>query len=80
MNDTALSPQVSVYVSIYNASWERIRASLNSIIMQKGIDFEIIVIDDCSTVKHSDEIKDFSHVMTDTNVSTDFADLCMNRE
>lgn len=59
MNDTALSPQVSVYVSIYNASWERIRASLNSIIMQKGIDFEIIVIDDCSTVKHSDEIKDF---------------------
>ena len=59
MNDDLLFPQVSVYVSIYNASWERIKASLNSIILQKDIDFEIIIVDDCSEVNHSDKIKDF---------------------
>ncbi len=52
-------PQVSVFVLIYNGSWERVRATLNSVIMQKGIDFEVIVMDDCSKVNHSDRIKDF---------------------
>lgn len=52
-------PQVSVHVLIYNGSWERVRATLNSVIMQKGIDFEVIVMDDCSKVNHSDRIKDF---------------------
>lgn len=64
MNDSAIPdqnprPQVSVHVLIYNGSWERVRATLNSVIMQKGIDFEVIVMDDCSKVNHSDKIKDF---------------------
>ena len=52
-------PDVSVNVLIYNASWERVRATFNSILMQKGINFEIVIIDDCSKENHSDRIKDF---------------------
>lgn len=52
-------PQVSVHVLIYNGSWERVRATLNSVIMQKGIDFELIIVDDCSKENLSDKIKDF---------------------
>lgn len=59
ISDSVLCPKVSVNVLIYNASWERVRATLNSIIMQKGINFEVIIIDDCSEVNHSDKIKDF---------------------
>ncbi|MBQ4470063.1 MAG: glycosyltransferase family 2 protein, partial [Synergistaceae bacterium] len=54
-----VSLQVSVVVLIYNGSWERIRATLNSIIMQKDIKFELIIMDDCSDAAHLDEIKEF---------------------
>lgn len=51
--------KVSVIVFVYNASWERIRATLNSVILQKDIDFEVIVADDCSQNNYFDKIKDF---------------------
>ena len=54
-----LCPQVTVIVLTYNASWERVRATLNSIILQKGINFELIISDDCSEDNHFDNIEEF---------------------
>lgn len=61
------APDVSVVVLIYNGAWERVRATLNSIVSQKGINFDVIIIDDCSEVKFFDKIKDFflRHDFTD---------------
>ncbi len=50
---------LSVIVLTYNASWERVRATLNSIILQKDINFELIVADDCSKDNYFDKIRDF---------------------
>ena len=49
---------VSVVVPTYNPSWERVRATLNSVIFQKGVNFEIIITDDCSKENHFEKIKD----------------------
>ena len=59
--------KVSVIVLTYNASWERVRATLNSVILQKGIDFELIVADDCSRDNHFDKIRDFLSRYSFTN-------------
>ncbi len=48
---------LSVVVVTYNSSWERVRATLNSVLLQKGIDFDVFVTDDGSEENHFDKIE-----------------------
>lgn len=50
---------ISVLVLIYNSKYEKIRPTLNSIVCQKNINYEIIFADDGSKEQHMDEIHDF---------------------
>ena len=50
---------ISVVVLIYNSGYEKIRATLNSIVCQKNVDYEIIFADDGSKEEHMDEIQEF---------------------
>ena len=50
---------VSVVVLTYNAVWEKLRRTLDSIVVQRGLEFEIIVADDGSSVRSDDRITVF---------------------
>lgn len=50
---------VSVYVLVYEQSWEKIKITLESLICQEGIDLEIVISDDGSKEKHFEEIRDY---------------------
>ena len=52
-------PEITVLFLIYNSSIERIKKSLNSIIMQKDIRFQIVVADDGSKDNHEKEIENY---------------------
>lgn len=60
-------PQISVIVLTYNSQWKRIRATLNSFLLQKGVSFEMIISDDGSDDNHAEEIKDFLRRHSFTN-------------
>lgn len=47
---------VSICILTYDQSWEKLKMTLDSIICQKGIDFEIIISDDGSEENHSEEV------------------------
>lgn len=53
-------PLVSVNVTTFNRSSLLLRA-INSIISQDYLNYEIIIVDDCSTDSTSDVIKNFNH-------------------
>src|SRR3954470_13305492 len=57
------SPLISVLISTYNRS-RLLRRAINSVLMQDFRDFEIIVIDDCST----DDTRDVMASFTDTRI------------
>lgn len=42
---------VSVLLITYNANWDKLRTTLESILMQKGVAFEVIVADDGSKIR-----------------------------
>lgn len=50
---------VSVVVCTYNATWFKLKSTLESIISQKNIEFEIIIADDCSRYSMIENIKLF---------------------
>lgn len=41
-------PEVSIIVATYNADWQKLMMTINSIIIQSGVKFEIIFADDGS--------------------------------
>ncbi len=47
---------VSVIVLTYNADWNKLRLTLSSVLKQQGAEFEIIIADDGSKVRHNDKI------------------------
>ncbi len=47
---------VSVIVLTYNADWDKLRLTLNSVLKQEGVEFEIIIADDGSKTRHNDKI------------------------
>lgn len=47
---------VSVTVCTYEQEWEKLKMTLDSIMCQKGVEFEIIISDDGSKVNHYDEV------------------------
>lgn len=49
---------ISVIVATYNPIWEKLRSTLNSILCQKNIDFEILITDDGSGNNLFDKVKD----------------------
>ena len=61
------SKQVSIVIVTYNSSWERVRATVNSAMMQKGIDFEIVVSDDGSADNYFKKIEVLFHKYEFTN-------------
>lgn len=50
---------VSICILTYDQSWDKLKMTLDSIICQKGIDFEIIISDDGSKENHSEEISKY---------------------
>lgn len=51
--------RVSVLLVTYNSDWEKTKLTLNSIVMQKNISFEIVVSDDGSKNNNYELIKSF---------------------
>ena len=43
--------RVSIIVVTYNAKWEKLKLTINSILLQSGIDYVIIFADDGSAFK-----------------------------
>ena len=51
--------EVSVVLVTYNTKWEKTRRTLESILMQKKIDFEIVISDDGSEITNYEKIIEF---------------------
>ena len=51
--------KVSIVVVTYNSDWEKLRLTINSILIQKNINYEIIFCDDGSKVKHNEKICEY---------------------
>ena len=49
--------QVSVVIPTYNTAWDKLKWTLNSVMLQKGVSFEVVITDDGSKVQHFDCIK-----------------------
>ena len=47
---------VSVLLVTYNSDWEKLRMTLESILLQKGVSFEVVIADDGSKVQWDNEI------------------------
>lgn len=56
----SLLPEVSFVMPAYNAS-NFIKRALDSLLVQKGAKFEIVVIDDCSTDGTADIVRDYEN-------------------
>ncbi len=50
---------VSICILTYEQSWEKLKMTLDSIICQKGVNFEIIISDDGSEENHSEEVRQY---------------------
>ena len=53
------SPMVSVIVITYNQDLHKLFRTLDSIIIQEGISFEVIICDDGSEKRYEEELKDY---------------------
>lgn len=71
--------KISFVVATYNPNWDSLIATLDSIINQVGVDFEIIIADDGSTIKFIENIykyfddknfKEYCIVVHEHNVGT----------
>ena len=51
--------RVSIIVVTYNAKWEKLKLTINSILLQSGIDYEIIFADDGSAYKLNEKIQEY---------------------
>ena len=51
--------RVSVILQMYHPNWDKIRLTLDSILLQTGIDYELIVSDDGSETDYFDDIRDY---------------------
>ncbi len=51
--------RVSVIVPTYNSKWDKIKVTLDSIIVQKSSPFEVIIVDDGSRISSSDLIDSY---------------------
>ncbi len=59
MNSEQGNINVSVIVASYHPSWEKMQFTLDSILMQTGVNLQIIISDDGSDNNLFDEIKDY---------------------
>lgn len=50
---------LSVLVCTYNSDWDKTRRTLYSVLMQKNVEFEIVVTDDGSTENNFEKIKEY---------------------
>ena len=48
--------KIGVILATYNSNWDKIKATLLSVISQKNVDMSLILADDGSSVKHTDLI------------------------
>lgn len=47
---------VSIIVAIYNADWEKLKMTIDSIVAQENVEFEVIFADDGSEIKWNEKI------------------------
>ena len=50
---------VSVLIAIYNPQWDKLKATLNSVVRQKDISFQIVICDDYSIEDYSEKLSSF---------------------
>ena len=48
---------ISIIIVTYNSKWFELKATIKSVLMQKGINYEIIFADDGSKIKWNEKIK-----------------------
>ncbi len=53
-------PEISVIMPVYNTQPQHLQPAIESILKQSFSDFELLIIDDCSTEDISEAIKDFA--------------------
>ena len=61
------TPYFSVLMLTYNSSWDKTRRTLYSIIIQKNVDFELVVADDGSKENNFEQIKKYLSLFGFTN-------------
>lgn len=49
-------PEISIIIVTYNSDWHKLKATINSVLMQKGVDYEVVFADDGSRKKWNEEI------------------------
>lgn len=52
-------PDISVIVTVYNQAFPSVILTLDSIVRQKNVDFEIVIADDCSRHDYAAELEEY---------------------
>ena len=50
---------ISIIIVTYNSKWFELKATIKSVLMQKGINYEIIFADDGSKIKWNEKIREY---------------------
>ena len=65
---------ISIIIVTYNSKWFELKATIKSVLMQKGINYEIIFADDGSKIKWNEKIReyvkgDYNYCFADSNIN-----------
>lgn len=52
-------PEISVIIVTYNADWQKLKMTINSVLMQKDVSYEVLFADDGSKKKWNKEISEY---------------------
>ena len=58
-NEAGREVDVSIFVTTYNSEWKKLRYTLDSVLAQRNITYEIIISDDGSRENNSTEIREY---------------------
>ena len=65
---------ISIIIVTYNSKWFELKATIKSVLMQKGINYEIIFADDGSKIKWNEKIREYvkgnyNYCFADSNIN-----------
>ncbi|MCR4807841.1 MAG: glycosyltransferase [Lachnospiraceae bacterium] len=53
-----MSADISVVVACYNSDYKKLKGTIVSVLLQKNVDLQLIIADDCSNDNHFDKIRE----------------------